>query len=198
MWALEYGVEIWNRGGASVRVLPAPQSIQSMHRTIFPNPARVVLSKSSKLFLIGNVVIESLFLGEGEDLTIEAAPSTSIIVRALSRSQVRVLDGGIRAGEEEMNDPALLKGRVYRHAGIALSYLHRVSSFPIDGTATRAGTYIYTGGTLLPASACSEDDLHTYHLMGATEVDLAEVARRDSGVHTPFQHCCCMRGTTCV
>jgi len=189
MWALGYGVEIWNRDGASVRVLPAPESAKS----IFPNPAKVVLCKSSQLFLIGHVVIESLFLDKEENLTIEAAPGTSIIVRALSRrSRVR---GG---GEGKMSSPALGKEGPSFLPSKELSYLCRVSSFPADGTAARTGTYIYTGHALLPASACSEDDLHTYPLLGGDEEGLAEATRRNSGVHTPFQHCCCVHVASCV
>jgi hypothetical protein len=189
MWALGYGVEVWNGAGASVRVLPAPKESAQYN---FPHPAQVTLLNASKLFLIGSVVVESLFLDEGEDLTIEAAPGTSIIVRALSRS--RVHDGG-RGG---INCPLVMKEGAPCLSGKELSYLRRVSSFPADGTAARAGTYIYTGHTLLPASACSEYDLHTHPLMGGTEEGLAEATMRDSGVHTPFQHCCCVHMALCV
>jgi len=207
MWSLEYGVEIWRDSGASrhssVRVLPAPASpaINEIRDRIFPNPGQVAMSKSSRLFLIGHVVVEGICL-DG-DLTIEAAPGTSITVRAIKRSQVHV--GG------RLECPHLSKGRVSL-SRVERSYLARITTSPRDpaeGTALHTGKYIFNGHSLLPASVISDEDQYTDHLIGDQETPISaptlgpvpvpgqgqgqkQWQKRYSGVHTPFQHCCWM------
>jgi len=213
MWSLRYGVEIWRERGAnashigsgsgtgtgsgsdsgsgggymaSVRVLPAPaaNAINEIRSRIFPNPEQVVMSKSSSVFLIGLVVIESLCL-DG-DLTFEAAPETSITVRAITRSQVRV--------DDRLGSPQLNKESSHRRKDEEVSYLQRISTFPVDGTSPQKGEYIFNGHSLLPASVVSDDDQYTGLRFGHQGVSehVRHEKRRYDGVHTPFQHCCCV------